>query len=261
MITLHSPSEWPFLTPIVPGDKMPSGLSYTPDSDGLISASPIDAPILLGYGFYLYGSAAPGLESLNNVSINAPADGQALIYNAAIEKWNSEDIPGGDVTAGNGIEVEESDTIVVSYKPTVTKLFRTSNQTHPGQNQFANVVWQSLIEDPLGAFDINNPTYVTVPAGITKMKVTFHATWTNVTGGNRYLLVSDPSGSVYYGGDIRTGINEAITTVVTIWHTVSPGDRISCRFNPGGTGLPTLAGNATLTGMYGGATSVEFEWL
>lgn len=145
----------------------------------------------------------------------------------------------------------------------VTRLFLTSNHADPGSGAWGVITWQAVDEDPLGAFSAGTPTYVTAPSGVSQVRVTFRATWTNVSFGIRYLVICPPGGlaTPYYGGDIRSGLNETLTSVQTPWANVTGGStQIACYHNRGTSSSSVLVGTATIGGTLGGATAVEFAW-
>ena len=51
---MRAPEIWPFSSPVVPANQMPSGHGYRADSNGLIYPDPLDVGVLIGYGFCIY---------------------------------------------------------------------------------------------------------------------------------------------------------------------------------------------------------------
>lgn len=169
------------------------------------------------------------------------------------------------LTAGRGIAITNAaGAITVAAAPALTRVFLNANHANPGANTWGIVTWTTVDTDPLGAFAAGTPTYVTVPTGITNMRVTVRANWSNVTNSGRYLVIAvDTAGgpaAPYYGGDIRTSLNESLSSINTPWISVAAGARVALWHNPGASAVAVLVGNASITGVFAGATTIEFEW-
>ncbi len=92
-VTLKAPASWPFSTPVVPRSFVPSKINYKPDGNGLINAKYADVGILLGFGFYLYGTSSGPLSSLSDVADDVAAEDDVLTFKNG--KYRPQPAPGG----------------------------------------------------------------------------------------------------------------------------------------------------------------------
>lgn len=119
---------------------------------------------------------------------------------------------------------------------------------------WTDISWTTEEEDDPGAWSVAAPTQIVVPTGMTKVRISCTAGWTNSSSGARYLRFYNQTTDATLGGDLRPALNETLMSPSTAWIPVTPGDILTVR------ALATVASiSFGPTGFSGGAR-VTFEW-
>jgi len=85
---------------------------------------------------------------------------------------------------------------------------------------------------------------IVVPPGAKLARVTIYTAWTGVPQGYVRVFDSAAGSTTTYAGDIRTGINETLSTLTGPLVPCTPGNTIVAQYNSG-------SGNGTLAGLSG----------
>lgn len=155
-------------------------------------------------------------------------------------------LPGGSSGGGTGGSL---------VLPGLTRLSRVANQSIPSATWTA-VEWDTDTEVVSGSWDVGDPTKITVPPDATRMRLTVKSGWGNTTGNGRYVRIDKNGGTANGGGlDIRSGLNESGSSIITDWENVTPGDYFEVRV------LQNTGGNLDFSGnSFGGASYIQAEW-
>lgn len=127
-----------------------------------------------------------------------------------------------------------------------TQLYRTAGQSIPN-NVATAVIWQAAeIDELAGVWSaVTNPSRLTVPAGYTKVKLSYQHSWPNVGGGIRATYVTKGAGVSMAGGDYRVAFNEAQGHGHTRWLTVAAGEYLELQvFQNTGAARDLIGGTA-----------------
>lgn len=129
------------------------------------------------------------------------------------------------------------------------------------------VSWDTVVEDPLSAYSAGTPTQVTVPTGVTHVRVSGLLVGNSV-GNPQYCYVENMTqGYILFAGNQPTvsGVWGMIS-LSTPLEQVTAGDVIKVFYNPGAASGQLLGGAADaniahLNGTFGRPTRVVFEWI
>ncbi|AXQ69750.1 tail protein [Caulobacter phage CcrSC] len=196
---------------------------------------------------------AEGLANLKDVDFTTPPEnGQTLVYDSSSSKFKPADAASG----GSG-----GNTYYVGLPPR-TRLHRAATQTIPTTTWTA-IQWDTEVEDAVNAYTSAANTRITVPAGVSKARVTGYLTWAdNVAGATigmalrRNGVETGSSGGTPLAVS-RTGIAESHLNMTSEWFSVTPGDYYEVY------ALQSTGGNANINGPvthFGENSYVQFEW-
>lgn len=175
--------------------------------------------------------------------IPAGTDGYILTFN------ETTGIPSWQPNAGGG-----------GVNPAQSTLLTLASAFAPGITNWADISTWSATRDPKGAFSAGSPTRITVPSGISLARVTAYLAWSNNGSSGRYCQIThkDSGGTLIQveGGDIRQAQNETFQSIITPWFSVTPGDYMAVRVNPGSTTASVQPASG-----FGGPSTFQAEWL
>lgn len=223
------------------------------------------------------GNAYIHLVDKNNQDIGASRPGipvQSLWYGKAdggggqlVSRW-IDVVPGdwfsikwfylsGSISAGSGAQADafvqvECDTtasdVTVALVGPRTTLRRANGQVFG--TGWQTILWDTEVKDDLNTFDpAANTGVITVPAGVTLMKVNIATVHVN-TGGSRLLRVDRNADTIRIATPQAS--NEGGVTLQTNWVAVLPGDLIDVK-------MVASSDLAPSTG-FGGGSWLEIEW-
>lgn len=183
------------------------------------------------------------IGDLNDVDVttNPPTDGQVLAYDQANSIWVPADQSGGGGGGGS------------------SQFLGITSLTLPADFNVATGAWQSPATwttnfDPLGAKSTNSD--VVVPTGATLVRIRATTVWSNGSS-NRAIRVSKPDESAVLLLDIRTGVFESASAIVSPLAPVVAGETYRIAYNSFSTAADIAGGSGS---VFGKPCRVEFEW-
>lgn len=159
------------------------------------------------------------LATLADVLIANVQDGDALIYDLALGKWKNGAGGGGGNVVSN---------YTAPFKGAL--LARSTNYTHAGGSTFAAIPFDQETYDTGGFHDaITNNTRITIPTGVTKVRMLGGSTITpTVSGSYQALHIRKNGGGAYVGPvrvlDYESSSQEKGLEIITPVIAVSAGD-------------------------------------
>ena len=143
----------------------------------------------------------------------------------------------GSTGPGTGTTRKATISELVAQLPTPTNTLgalvaMTAPQSIPDSTQ-TTLIWAAPVYDTSGFFNASTPTRLTIPAGVTKIRVTASALWPNSTG---YKEIQTKKNGVDYQGKAfeQLAAVPGLTTSRAIAATVNvvPGDYFEDRSQP-----------------------------
>lgn len=206
-----------------------------------------------GPGTFNNGAPHEVFVSVNDCDANVSVPGTAAVVTSQSGGGRTEVIldgnnymPGG-FTKGAGTKIRNRSlsgkrcTLTLSADLTVTTAVVTT------------VSW-GVADDEIGAWNVGTPTRITVPAGVSKIKLTAAMGWVNNINGQRRLDVRKGAGLTYAGGqprDDRSAAGNFNTTAVVTGQPidVTPGDYFQLQVEQTSGGNLDLRANTALLAM------------
>ena len=177
--------------------------------------------LVQGDGTDLYGVAggagggASALDDLTDVSVPGPTNGDVLQFDGTV--WGA---------AGAGIFQRA----LLPFRGALVRL--SSNYSVSTTNSHVAIPWQSAVYDSDVFWDAGEPTRLTVPAGVTRVRITGNVEWQNsptsqlievrkngqsIIGGGSFIVRGDGS----YSNQMRNIASAVLSVVAGDWFELS----------------------------------------
>lgn len=123
--------------------------------------------------------------------------------------------------------------------PAKSTLLRLASDHNTTISTWSTIAEWVATRDTLEAFDAGLPGRLTVPAGVSMVRLSAKVAWQNNSTGGRYLMCdhkqSDGTIIDRVMGDMRQSLNETVSTLISPWLSVTPGEFFQLNCNPGAT--------------------------
>jgi hypothetical protein len=132
-----------------------------------------------------------------------------------------------------------------AYK--IVSLNRTQLYNSPAG--WGSIPWDETVMDEVGAWNVANPTRITIPAGYTRVKIIVYTVFQNSSG--KYVRLN--KNDICIQNSLFQGVAESGNTLVTRWTPVVEGDYfdVAIHNNSGGLGGPVFGGPSYIEVTFG----------
>lgn len=139
-----------------------------------------------------------------------------------------------------------------------TILRLTANQT-VNASAWTSISWDASEEDDVGAWSAGSPTLVTVPKGISWVRITMFTGWEVLASGSRCMrLTKNGTGDAQGFAEYCEILADAHGQVMqTRWMSVAKGDQF---YGQGYNSYCCATRRLTGGGNWPGSTWIQFEW-
>ena len=202
-----------------------------------------------------FSGGATTLHTLTDVNVTEGSgiDGYSLTWSNSTSKWVATLVSGGGTTNYNTYNV-------VSVNGNAVSVAKLATDQSMANGSWTAVAWDTNVIDDTGGINIgSHPTRITVPSGMSRVRLSAYISFANNSTGSRYVSIRK-NGSTTIQQSIKPAANESGITVLTEWMAATAADYFEVLVDQTSGGAPNIAGFTT-NDIFAPDCYFQAEWI